>query len=105
MTKKNQNKLRRQEESFSAAATISFPARFRVRCPRCGCDRQPPRNTGEPGHYLCESTDDSQSATCVSRAKEKRTENLVADARDILGKLGFGAPARTALPSYLRLVN
>lgn len=73
---------------------ISFPARFRVRCPRCSAARQAPKNTGEPGHYLCESTDEFQSEACMKRAKARADESLVADTHDILRKFGFGPVVR-----------
>ena len=83
-----------QDALDAFTSMISFPARFRVRCPRCSAARQAPKNTGEPGHYLCESTDEFQSEACISRAKARADESLVADTHDILKKLGFGPVAR-----------
>lgn len=88
-----------QDEDLRQDGSISFPARFRVRCPRCGADRQAPKRTGESGRYVCQSTDQTQSNACVTRAKERRAENLVAETRSILRKFGFGPV------SSLRVVN
>lgn len=72
---------------------IEFPARFRVRCPHCSSERKAPKNKGKASRYSCQSTDQARSALCVQRAKERYSENLIADARAILGKFRFGAPA------------
>src|SRR5690606_37132696 len=83
-----------QEHDLCENGAISFPARFRVRCPRCGADRQALTKADESGRYLCQSTDQSQSEACVMRAKERRSESLVADTREILRKFGFGPVSR-----------
>ncbi len=67
---------------------IHFPERLRVRCPRCGADRQEPR-PGQPGSYLCNSADHKQSASCARREELRASENLLADAWSILAKFRF----------------
>ena len=67
---------------------IHFPERLRVRCPRCGADRQEPR-PGQPGSYLCNSADHQQSASCARREELRGSENLLTDAWSILAKFRF----------------
>ncbi len=72
---------------------LSFPAQFRVRCPRCGAEPQVSPFSDNLIRYRCRSGDDFQSEICLQWEKDGISEGLVAEAREILNKFQFNATA------------
>ncbi len=72
---------------------VSFPAEFRVRCPRCGAAPQASPFGDDLVRYSCRSGDHFQSQICVQWEKEGISEGVVADAREILNRFQFSAMA------------